>query len=249
MGYRERIYAQYASVCKKTGSVFSETEANKYAALYSRRLAGWLPRQKDAKILDLGCGSGKMLFCLRKNGYSNVSGVDISSEQVELARQVNSNVTLGDVFEFIEGKAAEYDLILAQNIIEHLTKDSAFELLDSCFRALKPGGRLILSTPNADSPMFGSRRYGDFTHEICFTPAVLGQILELVGFEEIAAREMTSNIHGLVSGVRVILWAFLRRLIQFYNLVEIGHSASGVYTRDFLISGIRSIDFSPAGGT
>jgi|SaaInl7_200m_RNA_FD_contig_71_298498_length_1446_multi_6_in_0_out_0_2 SAM-dependent methyltransferase len=239
MNYRERIYERYSSVCKKTGSVFSETEARKYADVYSRRLDGWLPQQKDAKILDLGCGSGRMLFFLSKAGYSYVSGVDFSEEQVLLARQVTDNVAQGDFFEFIRGKIEEYDLILAQNIIEHLSKDGAFELLDSCLRALRPGGRLILSTPNAESPMFSSRRYGDFTHEICFTPPMLGQILEIVGFEGIALREMGPYCHGLISGIRRFLWSLIRRLIQLYNLVEVGHSASGVYTRDFLISGVK----------
>jgi 2-polyprenyl-3-methyl-5-hydroxy-6-metoxy-1,4-benzoquinol methylase len=239
MAYRQRIYNKYASVHEKQGDHFSMSGARKYSKLYSKRFSGWLPVKKDAKILDLACGNGRMLFCLQQNNYSEIYGVDLSLEQVALARQVCDNVTQGDLFEFLEGKAEEYEVILAQNIIEHLCKDDAFKLLDLCFRALKKNGRLILSCPNADSPMFGSRRYGDLTHEICFTPDMLRQILEIVGFDNVVAREMSPNCHGLFSCARVVLWSLLRRLIQLYNLIEIGHSASKIYTRDFLISGVK----------
>ncbi len=239
MDYRSRIYDRYASVCKRSGRVFSQEEAGKYARALSRYTIGWLPKNKDAKILDLACGSGRTLYFLKSKGYYNISGVDISGEQVELARQVTDKVTRRDILEYLAGRTEEYDLILAQDIIEHLTKDEAFEMLEACHNALRPSGRLILSSPNAESPMFGYRRYGDITHEICFTPDTLGQLLEICNFEGICFREIGPYVHGFVSAVRTVLWACFRGLIMFYNLVEIGHSASGVYTRDFLISGTK----------
>jgi len=239
LDYQERIYKQYASVCRGCSEVFDEQEATRSMAAFSRYLAGWLPAAKNANILDLACGSGKTLFFLRENGYTNISGVDISAEQVALARQVTSDVTEGDILEFLGNTSCKYDLIIAQDIVEHLGKNQVFEMLDACHTSLTPGGRLILSSPNAESPMFGSRRYGDFTHGICFTPAALSQVLEIAGFEEASFREIGPYCHGVISGIRALSWAVLRRLLMAYNLVELGHVGSGIFTRDFLICVIK----------
>ena len=206
MDYRNRIYERYASICKRSGQTFSEKNAGEYARALSRYFDGWLPESKNAKIVDLACGSGRTLYFLKSQGYTNISGVDISGEQVELARQVIPNVAQKDIFEYLDGRVEEYDLILAQDIIEHLTKNEAFKMLDSCHNALKPSGRLILSSPNAESPMFGHRRYGDLTHNICFTPDTLGQLIELYEFEGICSREIGPYAHGFVSVVRTVLW-------------------------------------------
>ncbi len=239
MGYRKRIYDQYATVCKGERSEFDEIGAGRYAEAFSRYLRGWLPEQRNEKILDLACGSGKTLFLLKEKGYTSISGVDISAEQVALARQVTSDVSEGDVLGFLEKRDANYGLIIAQDIVEHLTKDELFDLLDGCYRALMPGGRLILSSPNGESPMCGFRRYGDFTHEVCFTPPALGHVLVIVGFEQAASREIGPYCHGIMSGVRTVLWWMLRRVLMLWHLVEIGHTGSGVCTRDFLISAVK----------
>ena len=237
--YLKRIYDQYASVCKGNCEVFDTAGARRYTAAFSRYFRDWLPAQRDVKILDLACGSGRTLFLLKEMGYSSITGVDISAEQVTLARQVTSNVSQGDVLGFLDGSNAAYGLIIAQDIVEHLTKDELFDLLDACFAALAPGGRLILSSPNAESPMFAYRRYGDPTHEICFTPPALAHVLTIVGFGQISSREIGPHCHGGVSCARSILWWMLRRLVMFWNLVEIGNAGSGVYTRDFLISAVK----------
>lgn len=58
-----------------------------------------------------------------------------------------------------------------------------------CWRALKPGGRLILQTPNADSPWALGVRYGDFTHEICLNPNSAQHLLTVGGSQRVAVRE------------------------------------------------------------
>mgnify|MGYP003647639721 CR=1 FL=1 len=239
MDYQKRIYEQYASVCRSSGGVFNEKEAMRYAAGFSRYFDGWLPPEKNANILDLACGSGRTLYFLKKKGYSNICGVDISEEQVALARQVTNNVTVGNVLEFLTGKQSKYDLIFAQDIVEHLTKNEVFDMLEACQNALAPGGRLILSSPNAESPMFGFRRYGDFTHEICITPSAVSHVLKIVGFDQVTFREIGPYSHGIVSGIRTVLWAILRWFLKLYNLIEIGHPGSGICTRDFLISAVK----------
>jgi len=46
-----------------------------------------IPEDKNARILDIGCGDGKFLFFLQQNGYSAIEGVELSSQQAEEARK------------------------------------------------------------------------------------------------------------------------------------------------------------------
>lgn len=239
LAYRERIYAKYASQFKDESGHFDAAAARRWARPYGSYLAGWLPADKHAAILDLGCGNGRLLHFFRDQGYQRLAGVDISTEQIALARQVTPDVTHEDVLTFLEGHPGRYDLITALDLIEHLSKDEVLRFLDGCFGALRPGGRVILQTPNGDSPWLGTIRYGDFTHEQCFTPNLLRRLMELCGFAGYEAREQPPVALGLKSGVRSLLWKLIRARIRFANMVETGSPGSGVVTRVFLGSALR----------
>jgi len=115
-------------------------------------------------------------------GYLNIQGVGISPEQVRLARQVIPDVAESNVLEWLEAHSSSFDLITALDLIEHFHKLEVLRFLDGCHNALKQGGRLILQTPNADSPWGTVHRYNDFTHEAGLTSNELSRLLALVGF-------------------------------------------------------------------
>jgi hypothetical protein len=97
----------------------------------------------------------------------------------------------------------------------------------------------VLQTPNGESPFGGSVRYGDFTHETCFTPPLLGQLLELTGFGAAECRECRPVVRGAASLARSALWRALRQLLRIWNLAETGSAGSGILTRVFLASAVR----------
>jgi 2-polyprenyl-3-methyl-5-hydroxy-6-metoxy-1,4-benzoquinol methylase len=76
----------------------------------------------------------------------------VSPEQVQISRQVVPMVHEEDAIDFLEQNRAYFDLITGRDIIEHLQKPEVLHFLDAVLLALKPGGRLVLQTPNADSP-------------------------------------------------------------------------------------------------
>lgn len=232
--YRDRVYQHYASVFRGESLEFSLTRADSWGRAFSSYLAGWLPGDRDARMLDLGCGDGKLLHLLKTLGYGRTRGVDISTEQVNLARQVTSDIVQQDVLEFLRTNQEKYEVVFAFDIIEHLSKDEVFEFLDGCADSLTDGGWIILSTPNAASPMFGYSRYGDFTHEVCFSPSCLRQTLLLFGFRRVEFREVKPYSHGIRSAIRSVLWSLLRLGLLAWNLIEIGHDGGGVFTRNFL---------------
>ena len=239
--YRDRIYEKYSSGFQDKGPAFDALAARRWGKGYDWYFRNWLPAGKDAHIVDLACGSGSLLHFFRERGYSNVVGVDISPEQVALSRQVTGEVTQDNVLHFLQTHADTFDLITALDLVEHFHKDEVLAFLDGCFAALRPGGRLIIQTPNAETPWAASVRYGDFTHEVCFQSSSLSRLMRLTGFVNVTGREQGPIPKGYstASTVRYILWRLIRLSLQFYNIVETGGPGSGAFTRVFLMSGVK----------
>jgi len=100
-----------------------------------------LPTQ--ARILDAGCGSGRNMVDLAHHGV--VTGVELSSTSVQLARERNSG-------EVLEGSVMDmplddhsFDLTVSLDVIEHLEDDVG--ALQELRRVTKPGGALLVTVP------------------------------------------------------------------------------------------------------
>jgi 2-polyprenyl-3-methyl-5-hydroxy-6-metoxy-1,4-benzoquinol methylase len=208
---------------------------------FEYRLGKWLPDDKKAKILDVGCGGGELIHFLQQCGYSNVYGIDISASQVEVARQLIDNVLQTDALEFLAHTEESFDLIISMDVIEHLEKDEALKFIELIHKRLADAGRVVLQTPNGASPFVGPVRYGDFTHSICFTPVLLVQLMSRAGFDVCEVREVEPVRLGysLLSTVRYIVWRLIRLTIIGVNYVEVGGAGDGVLSRVFLMSGVK----------
>ena len=237
--YRDRIYAAYASRGRQLPSSPDPAAVGVRSRYLAQVLAGWLPDDRGASIVDLGCGTGDVLAAFETFGYTALAGVDLSAEQVRVAREIVPQVEQGDLFEYLADRRQAFDLITGFDVIEHLRKDEVLPFLEACHRALKAGGRLILQTPNAESPWGSAIRYGDFTHEVCFTPGSLEWLLRLSGLEDVEARETGPRPVGWRSRGRVFLWRLMRLYVALWNLVETGSAGSGIYTRVFLVSAVK----------
>lgn len=221
--------------------MFPREMALRWGSGYRHYLRNWLPTNKNAAIVDVGCGNGKLLYFFQNLQYTNVSGVDISPEQVKLARQVTSAVDEANALDWLEGHPLTFDLITGLDIIEHLNKSEVMRFLDASYNALKPSGRLVLQTPNAESPWGSHHRYNDFTHEVGFNPNLLSRLLYLVGFQQTESREIGPVPwgHSLKSSLRYLIWQSIRMGLKVWNLAETGMVGSGVFTRVFLATGLK----------
>lgn len=241
LDYRTHLYEHYGATMQSAPERFDQAASRRWGKAYDWYLRGWLPASQDARIVDLACGYGRLLHLFRERGYRNIAGVDISPDQVRRARQVVSDVHEANVLDFLDAHPGEFDLITALDLIEHLTKDEALRFLAACFAALKPVGRLVLQTPNADSPFGMASRYGDLTHELCFNVNALTRLLALHGFTAIEAREVGPVPWGysLASSMRWVVWQGIRAGLKVWNLAETGAAGEGVFSRNFLIAGVR----------
>lgn len=240
--YRQRIYAEYATVIQDAELTFDLAGAKAWGKAFDYFLRRWLPESRNAAILDVACGDGKLLSFFQRRGYTNLSGVDISPQQVGIARQVIPSVQEADVLEFLQAQSqGRYDLITGLDIIEHLRKDEVFVLLDGCHNALRDGGRIVLQTPNACSPWGAQLRYADFTHELGLDPNSITRLLRLCGYTDIEVRE-TGPVpwgYSFASSLRWICWQAVRGMLKLYNLAETGSVGSGVFTRVMLVSATK----------
>lgn len=239
--YRERLYENYATLVMRTGDHFDEAAADRWGKAYDYYLRHWLPADRNAAVLDVACGAGKLLHFFKRRGYAHLTGVDISPEQVARARQVIPNIVQGDVLAFLESHTNHFDLITGLDIVEHLDKPTVVRFFDACHRSLKPQGRLILGTVNADTPMGMPILYGDFTHETCFTPQTLVSLMTMTGFSRIGVRETGPVPYGysLLSSLRYVAWQILRTGRLITNAVETGGPGSGILTRVMVASGMK----------
>jgi SAM-dependent methyltransferase len=241
MAFRDRAYASYVSAYKRhslSASASPHWQRNVRATAWALR--GWLPAPRDdARVVDLGCGPGVLLAVYRALGFTNIVGVDRSQEQARIARTVAPRIVVGDVFEFLAERRACFTLISAFDLLEHLTRDEGLRLLELIASALRPGGTLLLQTPNGDSPFAGSVIWSDVTHETQFTAVSLRHLLELAGFSDIEFREAGPVPVNAAGSVRLWLWRLVRLAMMAVHYVETGSPSTGIYTRVLRCKAVR----------
>lgn len=236
MDHKQQIYARYLSSCPDNLLKYRFSSFDQQFLMFEAYFGRLIPRNKKANILDLGCGSGAFVAWLQSKGYKSVEGIDISPEQIDAGKAHRvKNLRQQDVFAFLEAKEEVYDLISAHDLIEHFEKDRVLALLELIYKALKPGGNVLISTLNAESIFSARHRYSDFTHEVGFTPHSLSQVLYFTGFRDVKIFPKEPYVHGVKSAVRWVLWRSIKQLIRFYLLVEAGSVESGVYTETMYV--------------
>lgn len=145
----------------------------------------WLPHDCNARILDFGCGWGNQLCVLWAAGYRNIEGVELVESQAGIAKRCAGErvaITCMDGREFLAEKSNAYDLIILNDVFEHIPTDGAVDLLACLKAALVPGGRLVLRVPNMANLFASYSRYLDLTHVTGYTEYSLMQILDQAGF-------------------------------------------------------------------
>lgn len=211
--YFRTHFRQYAS--NKPSRRLFERAAKGLEHNYGRYLKRLRP---GARVLDVGCGAGHCLYYLWKKGF-HAEGLDLSSDQLEQARKaLPPDIPLqhAEARHFLRSKQETYDAVLCTDLIEHLTRPEALELLQLVHRSLNPGGVVLFRVPNAASPLGLMGRFGDLTHETAYTEISAHQLLAVAGFEHI---RVSSHEIAIKTPLHVIPW-LVRRIV--WNLYRLG---------------------------
>jgi SAM-dependent methyltransferase len=161
-----------------------------YRNLYDNLLPAWLPQDKQAAIYEVACGPGLLLKWMTERGYSKARGTDSSKPQITLARSMGLPATLEDSMADLAAMPGDsLDCIIALNFYEHLPKEVFLDFLQLCQKTLKPGGRLILQGPNADSPLVGRNLFNDITHFWAYTSVSLKALFGMFDLKVLASQD------------------------------------------------------------
>lgn len=109
-----------------------------------------LDRDPNARLLDLGCDDGIWLErAAKKVGTKHIYGIDIIPERLKMATDRGVKTTLGDLNEPLPYEDNSFDIVHANQVIEHMGDLDLF--VREIYRVLKKGGYCIISTENASS--------------------------------------------------------------------------------------------------
>jgi len=215
------FYNNYSKYFKRE---YTSTQYEKFIP-YGRYILNLaFPPDKNIKILDLACGIGGYLKVIHDNGYTNITGVDTSEEEIDFAYKNGlTSLIRNDIFSFLENSSAmEFDIVLALDIIEHFEQEEVLQFMSEANRVLKPQGKLIIHTPNAEA-IFGSKiRYADFTHEVAFTQNSIKQVCTFAGFKTVTSYEDRPLLYSFLGFLRRIVWEVLCFQYRLLHAAETG---------------------------
>ena len=137
--------------------------------------------------IDIGSGRGEWLELLRDVGWI-VKGLDTNLVFAAQNRERGFAVEIGDGLTLLRREPdASASLVTAFHVIEHLRFEDWLALLDECRRVLRPGGMLILETPNPENLMVGALHfYDDPTHRNPIPPSLAEFVVGARGFADVA---------------------------------------------------------------
>ena len=137
----------------------------------------------EGQAVDLGCGRGEWLELLGSFGIA-ATGVDMDEGMLAACRERGYAVACEDAIGYLAGLPAEsLALVSAFHLVEHIPFDALARLVSEALRVLKPGGILIMETPNPENLCVGTESfYLDPSHVRPIPPKLLSFLPEYIGF-------------------------------------------------------------------
>jgi 2-polyprenyl-3-methyl-5-hydroxy-6-metoxy-1,4-benzoquinol methylase len=158
----------------------------KFDAYYRANFLPLMPEDRNANILVISCGPGYLVKVLSEAGYHNVLGIDSFPDKVAYADKHSLNCRVERAFEHLSGHPDEYDVIVAEQELNHLTLDESLSFLSLCRTSLHGEGLLLVYAMNGAHPLYGAENLAhNIDHFYTVTEFSLGQIMSAGGFKDI----------------------------------------------------------------
>jgi 2-polyprenyl-3-methyl-5-hydroxy-6-metoxy-1,4-benzoquinol methylase len=221
MNMPQPIEYEAAILNSQTQSDLPETE--------NERLLSILSEVRGTEILHVGCVNHRLpqstaearhylhyQLC-RRFAHCHIVGLDIEADGIEQLGKLGFDVVWGDAHDMPYREA--FDTVVAGELLEHVQNPGLF--LSSCVRALKPGGRLVLSTPNVFTPILflaylkNYDRAFNSDHVMWFCPQTLREILRRAELTVTSLHFVDDLQPDIVDSVYYKSFAFVWRTVRF----------------------------------
>ena len=188
---RTKVYSKESGFQSNRVEDLATTTPSRRHDTMCRMLTRFKP---DARLLDVGCGGGQLMFLARKRGLA-ASGVELNQRLADSARAHGFQVFSGTIAEAAFPRAS-FDAVSLGEIIEHVNDPRAF--VRDAAEAIAPGGVLLITTPNMDcvwsrTTLWLYRTFGipwstatPPYHLFVFSASNLDLLLGQEGFERVA---------------------------------------------------------------
>jgi len=179
------------------------------------------------RVLDLGCARGEVLQLMKEKGIEGV-GVDSDSQMIDDCKQQGLVVHLSDIIDFLDKQNREWNGVFIGHVIEHLTTQQAHAMLGLVSKILKPGGKVVILTPNPNWLPGVGEFWSDPTHVRPWPISAVTSILESLDFSVIASGvdpatmlqpQWKHPFSAMIDCLRLLLLKLI--LLQQYNGGEI----------------------------
>lgn len=148
--WTQKDYDKYYSTTQKYLYMYSdkhggvsEEEAKKYNKQIDR-IEKYV--NKDANILEIGCGKGGLLMNLKKRGFNNLCGLDVSSFHKNILIENNIDYISSSFFD-IHKIDKKFDCIISSQVIEHIYDLKS--LVNNIYNILNDNGIIYIDVPNS----------------------------------------------------------------------------------------------------
>ena len=183
-----------------------------------------LPKDKNASILDLGCGYGRILSYLQKDGYINILGVDRDPDAINW---VSKNITkkvehVEDLESYLKNRHFFFDLVIAKDMIYYFPKDKTVFFLKLINQSLRPEGRIIIEVFNGAAFTGPFIAYKDYQIEWIPTEHSLLYLLSEGGFKDIQVSAQKYSAKTLRQSVFKLLGLIWKIILRFIYILERG---------------------------
>lgn len=177
----------------------------------------------DGSVLDVGCGDGRLLALFNKNGQNwDLYGIDFNANAIKLASETGITTYFGK-FEEVELPQKKFDLIIMNQVLEHATDPR--HIIEKVEKILKPGGYLIVETPNINSldfHLFKNKYFGGYhfpRHFYLFTEENLKILMEACGLGVVNVSYMVSPPFWILSFHNMLLdMGWSKPIVEWFNI-------------------------------
>lgn len=148
----------------------------------------------ECRAVDVGCGRGEWLETLIENGF-DAMGVDLDENMLEACQARSLPAQKAEAVSYLQSLPSDSLTVLSGfHIVEHIPFDALQALVSEANRVLKPGGLLILETPNAENLIVGTQNfYLDPTHERPIPHMLLEFLVKFSGFQRSKLMRLQEN--------------------------------------------------------